>query len=139
MREYLDKIVNNGKKEDMECLENILIDVLDEIKDIDHDKYKKYKGKIIGMAYDYTINDELAKSIVDDMKPKGEYWSKDTIMSVVGNVPNIDTIYVVMNSLVNDYGDVVSPEDVDTYVKMTQAWLNDVDAKPNKVWKYFVD
>lgn len=30
-------------------------------------------------------------------------------------------------------------QEVDTYVKMTNAWLNDVDAKEHKVWKYFVD
>ena len=44
-----------------------------------------------------------------------------------------------MNSLVNDYGDIISPDEVDKYVKMTNAWINDVDAKPNKVWNYFVD
>lgn len=30
-------------------------------------------------------------------------------------------------------------EDVDTYVKMAYAWLDDVDAKEHKVWKYFID
>ena len=72
------------------------------------------------------------------MRPKGEYWSLDTVKSVVGDVPNIDSIYVVMNSLVNDYGDIISPEDVDTYVELTGAWINDIDGHDNKVWWYFV-
>ena len=42
-------------------------------------------------------------------------------------------------SLYNDYKDVIPSSEVETYVKMTNAWINDVDAKPNKVWKYFVD
>ena len=139
MKEYLQMIVNNGKKQDMECLSDILIELMYELKESNHYEYEEYKRKIIGMAYDYKINGELAYDIVIDMKPRGEYWDKDTIISVVGNQPNINDIYVVMNSLANDYGDVIPLEDVETYVKMTNAWLNDVDAKKDKVWWYFVN
>lgn len=139
MKKYLDMIVEKGKKEDMDCLSDILVELMYELKESNHKEYKEYKNKIVGMAYDYKLDDELAHDIVEDMKPKGEYWSKETITSVVGNVPNIDEVYVVMNSLVNDYGDVISPDEVETYVKMANAWINDADAKPNKVWKYFVD
>ena len=138
MKEYIEKIVANGKQEDMDCLSDIMIDLLYHLKETDHDEYKKYKTKIVGMAHNYTIDDELAHEIVEDMKPKGEYWSKETIKSVVGDITNLDEVYVVMNSLVNDYGDVISPEDVETYVKMTNAWINDVDGHKNKVWWYFV-
>lgn len=139
MKKYLDMIVENGKKEDMNCLGDILVELMYELKESNPKEYKEYKNKIIGMAYNYTINDELAHEIVEDMKPKGEYWTKDAIVSVVGNITDINEVYVVMNSLVNDYGDVIPPEDVDKYVKMTTAWINDIDAKPNKVWNYFVD
>lgn len=139
MKKYLDMIVENGKKEDMDCLGNILVELMYELKESNPKEYKDYKNKIIGMAYNYTINDELAHEIVEDMKPKGEYWTKDAIVSVVGNITDINEVYVVMNSLVNDYGDVIPPEDVDKYVKMTTAWINDIDAKPNKVWNYFVN
>ena len=139
MKKYLDMIVEKGKKEDMDCLGDILIELMYELKESNHKEYKEYKNKIVGMAYDYKINDELAHDIVEDMKPKGEIWSKETVASVVGNVPNLNDVYVVINSLGNDYGDVISPDEVETYVKMTNAWINDEDAKPNKVWKYFVD
>lgn len=138
MKEYLDKIVANGKKEDMDCLGDILIELMYELKESNHKEYKEYKNKIIGMAYNYTMTPELAKDVVEDMKPKGEYWTMDVIRSVVGDIPNLCEVYVVMNSLVNDYGDIISPDDVDTYVKMTNAWLTDIDGHKNKAWWYFV-
>ena len=139
MKEYLDRIVANGKKEDMDCLGDILIESLYEMKETNYDKFKKYKAKIKGMAYNYQIDKELAHEIVEDMKPLGEYWNIETITSVIGNDNHrIEDMYVVMNSLANDYGNVVSLEDAETYVKMAHAWLDDVDAKENKVWWYFM-
>ena len=139
MKEYIDRIVMNGKKEDMDCLSDMLVDLLYETKETNHMEYKKYKNKLKGMAYDYTIDEELAHEIVEDMKPLGEYWDMGTIKSVTAgdNHRTVD-MYVVMNSLVNDYKNVVDPEDANTYVRMADAWLDDVDAKENKVWWYFV-
>ena len=73
------------------------------------------------------------------MKPLGEYWDMDTIASLIGNDSHrLEDMYVVMNSLANDYQNVVSTDDVDTYIKMAHAWLDDVDGHENKVWWYFV-
>ena len=139
MKEYIDKIVKNGKQEDMDCLSNILVDSLYKIKEYNYNDFKKYKNKIKGMAYNYQIDEELAKEIVEDMKPLGEYWSMETVASVIGNDNHrLCDMYVVMNSLVNDYQNVVSPDDAETYIKMAHAWLDDVDGKENKVWWYFV-
>lgn len=102
MKKYLDMIVNNGKPEDMDCLGDMLITLIEE-----SEHSKKYKNKIIGMAYNYNIPSEMAEEIVEDMEPRGEVWSKDTIISVVGNITNINDVYVVMNSLANDYGDII--------------------------------
>ena len=139
MKEYIEKIVQIGKPEDMDCLSDILVDLLYEVKETNYDEFKKYKTKIKGMAYDYKIDEELAHEIVEDMKPLGEYWSKETVASVIGNDNHrLEDMYVVMNSLVNDYQSVVSPEEVETYIKMAHAWLDDVDGKQNKVWWYFI-
>lgn len=138
MKLYIDKIVERGKKEDMDCLSDILIDLLYELKERDYNEFKKYKNKIKGMAYDYKIDEDLAVEIVSDMTPLGEYWNMDTIRSVVGNVDNLCDVYVVMNSLANDYKDVISLDDVDKYVGMTKAWIMDEDAPKNKVWWYFI-
>ena len=50
---------------------------------------------------------------------------------------NQQDFYLVINSLGNDYGDIISIDDVETYVKMTKAWIEDKDAKDDKVWIYF--
>lgn len=139
MKEYIDKIVKNGKQQDMECLSEMLVDLLYDKKETDYDEFRKYKNKIKGMAYDYKIDKELAEEIVKDMKPLGEYWNMETVASVIGNDSHrLEDMYVVMNSLVNDYQNVVSPEEVETYIKMAHAWLDDVDGKENKIWWYFV-
>ena len=139
MKEYIEKIVQIGKPEDMECLSDILVDLLYEVKETNYDEFKKYKKKIKGMAYDYKIDEELAHEIVEDMKPLGEYWNKETVASVIGNDNHrLEDMYVVMNSLVNDYQSVVNPEEVETYIKMAHAWLDDIDGKQNKVWWYFI-
>lgn len=139
MKEYLKTIINNGKQEDMECLEDILIDALYEMKENNYDNFKKYKNKIKGMAYGYKVDKELAKEIVEDMKPLGEYWNMETIASVIQNdMHRLEDMYIVMNSLVNDYQNAISTEDVETYIKMAHAWLDDVDGHNNKVWWYFV-
>lgn len=139
MKEYLKTIINNGKQEDMECLEDILIDALYEMKENNYDNFKKYKNKIKGMAYNYKVDKELAEEIVEDMKPLGEYWNMETIASVIQNdMHRLEDMYIVMNSLVNDYQNAISTEDVETYIKMAHAWLDDVDGHNNKVWWYFV-
>ena len=46
MKEYLDKIVANGKKEDMDCLGEMMVDMLYDLKERDHNEYKKYKNKL---------------------------------------------------------------------------------------------
>lgn len=139
MKEYINKIVVMGKKEDMECLSDMMVDLLYNLKESDENEYKKYKTKIKGMAYDYKIDRELAHEIVEDMKPLGEYWNIETIESVIGNdTHKLEDMYVVMNSLINDYNNVIKAEDVDTYINMAHSWLDDIDGKPNKIWWYFV-
>ena len=139
MKEYINKIVELGKPEDMECLSDMMVDLLYDLKENNEYEYKKYKMKIKGMAYDYTIDEELAKEIVKDMKPLGEYWDMGTIqVAIEPDTHRLVDMYVVMNSLVNDYGNVINPDEVSTYVKMAHSWIDDIDAKDNKMWKYFV-
>lgn len=139
MKEYINKIVQMGKKEDMDCLSDILIDLLYELKESNYNEFKMYKNKIKGMAYDYKIDQELAQEIVENMKPLGQYWDMETISSVIVNDSHrLEDMYVVMNSLVNDYSSILNSDDVETYVKMAHLWLDDVDGKKNKIWWYFV-
>ena len=140
VKKYIDKIVQNGKQEDMEELGDIFSDVMYELKEYNKADYMEYKHKLCGMAYNYQIDEHMAHEIVEDMKPLGEYWNMETIKSVIGNDNHrLEDMYVVMNSLVNDYQSIISPDEAETYIKMAHAWLDDQDAKEHKLWKYFVD
>ena len=140
VKKYVDKIVQNGKQEDMEELGDIFSDVMSELKEYNKEDYMEYKHKLCGMAYNYQIDEHMAREIVEDMKPLGEYWNMNTIKSVIGNDNHrLEDMYVVMNSLANDYQDIISLEDAETYIKMAHAWLDDIDSHKNKIWWYFVD
>ena len=54
----------------------------------------------------------------------------------IDDVDDID-FYIVINSLVNDYGKVIDKGDTNTYAKMARSFILDEDAKKNKVWRYF--
>ena len=140
IKKYIEMIVDNGKKEDMECLSDMLSDVIYLLKDEHYDKYEKYKMKLYGMAYNYKFDDEMAHEIVGSMKPLGEFWDMKTT-TMVKNQYNINvddyTFYVVINSLANDYHDAISTEEVETYAKMAYYFINDEDATKDKVWKYY--
>ena len=102
--------------------------------------YKKYKLKLMGMAYGYKFDYDMAEEIVDDMKPLGEYWDMETTTKVRKDYSldvNDCDFYIVMNSLVNDYYKIIDKDDVETYVKMANAFINDEDAVKNKVWIYY--
>ena len=136
MKKYIERIVLSGKKEDMDCLEDILLDSLCELKETNPEKYHKFKIKIIGMAHNFKIDKDLANEIVNDMKPKGKYWTEEQVFQLIGN-QSYD-MYVVMNSLANDYGEIIPLDDTDMYIELADAWIKDVDAAENKTWWYFV-
>ena len=45
-------------------------------------------------------------------------------------------IYLVINSLYNDYHELLD-ENNEMYAKMTKLWLNDADSIEDKVYQYF--
>lgn len=140
IKEYIAKIIVNGKKEDMEELSEMLDEAIIKVKEREPECYKKYKMKLMGMAYGYKFDKEIAEDIVDKMKPLGEVWDINTTTIAKNKysvVANDSDFYIVMNSLVNDYGDIIDKDDVETYVRMASAFINDPDAIKNKVWKYF--
>ena len=140
IKKMLEIIIDKGKSEDMYALNDMLDELICDLKEKQPKLYKEYKMKLMGMAYDYKLNDDMAMEIVNNMKPLGEYWDYDTTSKVKKdygvNATDCD-FYVVMNSLVNDYSKVIDKEDVETYVKMANAFINDDDAKKDKVWVYF--
>ncbi len=135
---YIEKIIENGKSEDMKELSDMLDEAIIKLKVLEPECYDKYKMKLMGMAYNYKFDYDTAYEIVNSMKPLGEYWDYETTKSLVDDydVDDID-FYIVINSLVNDYGKVIDKGDTNTYAKMARSFILDEDAKKNKVWRYF--
>lgn len=141
IEKYIRKIVNDGDRREMEELSDILVEVVDIIKKYDEDCYSEYKKKLYKMAYGNQINEDVAEDIVRKMKPAGQRWSigETEQMQRDYGLDNINPVsfYLVMNQGFNDYRDVFG-DGLDTYIRYTEAFICDEDAKPNKVLNYFL-
>lgn len=141
IEEYIERIVDNGKIEDMQELSDMLEDTMEIIKDYDKECYKDFEMKLYKMAYGSHLNKSMAQDIVHKMRPYGERWSYEEAESIQRQrgINDIDTpsFYTVLNSAYNDYKDIFS-EDVEGYIRFTIDFIKDEDAKPNKVFDYFV-
>ena len=69
IEEYIEKIVDNGKIEDMETLSDILEDTMEIIKDYDKECYKEFEMKLYVLAYGSHLNKSMAEEIVNKMRP----------------------------------------------------------------------
>lgn len=142
IEEYIEKIVDNGRIEDMETLSDMLEDTLEIIKDYDEECYREMEMKLYKMAFGSHINKSMAQDIVHKMKPYGERWRFEETRDLQRKkgIDDIDEceFYVVINSAYNDYKDLFG-EDTESYVRFTIDFIQDEDAKPNKVFNYFVD
>lgn len=141
IEEYIEKIVDNGKLEDMQELSDMLEDTMEIIKDYDKDCYKEMEMKLYKMAYGNHLNKSMAQDIVNKMRPFGERFNYEETRKLQEQrgIDDIDPIefFVVINSAYNDYKDIFS-EDVEGYIRFTIDFIKDEDAKPNKVFDYFV-
>lgn len=69
IEEYIERIVDNGKIEDMETLSDMLEDTMEIIKDYDEKCYKEFEIKLYKMAYGSHLNKTMAQDIVHKMRP----------------------------------------------------------------------
>lgn len=141
IEEIIQVIVDNGRVEDMHELSDILEDVLEVIENYDKDCYDKYAMKLYKMAYGNTFNKQMAEEIVDNMRPYGKRWSMEETKQLqeqygIDNIRSTD-FFIVMNSAYNDYRDLFD-DNTEKYIKFTIDFIQDEDAKPDKVFKYFI-
>lgn len=134
-KKIIRKIVDNGKKEDMEKISDITEDAMEHLRECDEEKYDEIMCDLKELAYGKVITEEDAHQWVINMKPYGEHWNMATTTSVKnGNFKDIDW-YIVMNMMYNDYYSVAE-DDTELYVKMAQSFLDDKDAIENKLYNY---
>ena len=139
VKENIAKIVENGDKEDMEELADILEETISFLDDNLREKYENY---IYVLANGYELNRTKAEKIVKCMKPIGQHWSIEETTSVKNqygftNISDID-FYVVMNSAYNDYRNIFK-ENLEIYAYWSKAFIEDEDAKEGKVFRYFTE
>lgn len=139
IKSYIDKIVENGKDEDMEKLSEMLVEIIYKMKEPHYDKYKHYKMCLYELAYGKTISDEMREEIVERI---GEHWTlaeTETVRSKYGYsdiLPN--EFNLVMNMAYSDYSNVFG-DNLDLYAKFSKAFIKDEDAKDGKVYLYFTE
>ena len=136
----IDKIVDNGDLESMKNLSEILEDLMEVIEQYDENCYKKYEMVLYKMAYGNMLNREMAENIVSKMKPYAMRWSIDETKQIqqqfgISDIRPID-FFVVINSAYNDYKNIFN-EDIESYVKFAMDFINDEDAKNDKVFLYY--
>ena len=140
IEEYIERIVDNGKIEDMQELSDMLEDTMEIIKDYDKECYKEMEMKLYKMAYGSHLNKSMAEEIVNKMRPYGERWSFEETRNLQRQrgINDIDEceFYVVINSAYNDYKDLFN-EDLESYIRFTIDFIKDEDAKQDKVFLYY--
>ena len=140
IREYISKIGENKKVEDMQKLGDMLAEIIYDMKESHHELYEKYKMELYTMAYGKVLTEEMAEEIIENMKPYHMHWSLEETNQVkeqygLANIRDID-FWIVMNSAYNDYKDVFD-ENIEMYVKYAKDFIEDEDAKDGKVFTYF--
>ena len=140
IEEIIQKVVDNGNIEDMHTLSDILEDTMEVIKEYDRDCYKKYEMELYKMAYGNNLSREMAEDIVSQMRPYRKRWGIEETQRIqdeygLNNIRPID-FFVVMNSAYNDYKNLFE-ENVEMYVRFTNDFIMDEDAKEDKVFLYF--
>ncbi len=140
IEEYIEKIVDNGKIEDMQELSDMLENTMEIIKDYDKECYKEFEMKLYKMAYGNHLNKSMAEEIVHKMHPYGEKFTFEETRNLQRQrgINDIDEVefYIVINSAYNDYKDLFN-EDLESYIRFTIDFIKDEDAKEDKVFLYY--
>ena len=94
----------------------------------------------------YRISKEKAEMIVKSMQPKGQYWNFQQVKEFAkehGAIGDWIDWYLVMNMVYNDYCDTAKmynlQNDPEFFFSLARDFIEDPDARPLKVEKYFLD
>ena len=92
----------------------------------------------------YRLTPSEAENIVRNMRPRGQNWSMQQVSDYLAGVdPSADSLYyyIAMNMAYNDYASTAKvfglQNSVEFYYNIAKDFINDVDAKPYKLEKFF--
>lgn len=132
--DYIDKIISSDDRAKMEELRTIYKETLDYIKATDLQKYREIECSLYEIVEGKKLNEEKAKRWVSEMKPSAK-WSIEDVKGIKTDIPLID-FYVLMNMMYTDYSDIFG-EDIETYVKLSEAWYYDKDTNKKESEKLY--
>lgn len=140
IEDIIQTIIDNGDPQHMHMLSDILEDVMEDLQEYDEECYKKYEMKLYKMAYGNNLTRKMAEEIVSKMRPYAMKWSIEETQQIqsqygISNINPVD-FFVVVNSSFNDYHDIFN-DNTEMYVRFTVDFINDEDAKKDKVFLYF--
>ncbi len=139
IKTYMDKIIENGKHEDMEQIEEYFYKLMCKVHMVDPDMTKWIKEDLKEMAYGKVITEEMAHEWVYSMKPCGQYWTMEETNNAMKSLGyNLDPIhfYIVANMQFNDQHNLVKDNE-ELALKMAYNWLKDTDAVKDKLYEYY--
>lgn len=133
-------MTNSSDEEAWDLLDNTLERLCKRCPEL----YEDFMMEVEKLAY--RIPREEAERIVRNMRPKGQHWSYQQIMDYVqekGIKNNFVNWYLVMNMVYNDYCDTARAyglqNDPEFFFCLSKDFIEDPDAKPMKIEKYFLD
>lgn len=119
-------------------------EMMDKLHRRDPDLYDETIERLERIAYRISRNE--AEQIVRNMRPKGQYWSYSQVEDLLrskGITSDVVNWYLVMNMVYNDYCGTAKAfglqNDVNFFFHLAQDFIEDPDAKPMKVERYFQD
>lgn len=129
-------------KDDGEKMCYAIAQMLDELEETNPKMYEHCKKFLEDVAY--SISKTEAESIVRNMEPRGQKWSYSEIsdfLKTKGIEGKCVEYYLVMNMVYNDFYDTAAlyglQKDAEFYFSLSKDFINDPDAKPYKVERYF--
>lgn len=139
--ELMTKLLDKGVGDEVWTISE---DMLNKLSRKDPMMFDEYIDKLERLAY--RIPKEEAERIVRAMRPKGQYWSYTQVMDLVkskGVTSDWVNWYLVMNMVYNDFCATAKhfglQNDVEFFYHLAKDFIEDPDAKPMKVEKYFLD
>ena len=119
-------------------------DMLNKLSRKDPALYNEFIEQLEHLAY--RIPKDEAEQIVRNMRPKGQYWTYSQVMDLVkskGITGDWINWYLVMNMVYTDFCGTAKAygmqNDTEFYYHLAKDFIEDPDAKPMKVEKYFMD
>lgn len=139
--ELMTKLIDKGVGDEVWTISE---DMLNKLARKDPMMFEEYIEKLEHLAY--RIPKDEAELIVRAMRPKGQYWSYTQVYDLVkskGVTGDWVNWYLVMNMVYNDFCATAKhfglQNDVEFFYHLAKDFIEDPDAKPMKVEKYFLD